>query len=103
MLYVMPLYLFDTKLTWSKFRFTNGQYDIAFNAWQQRTAINITGAAFAANGVAIAANGVSIAATGEPIAAKGEAIVTYRCNRIKCPRLDCPPASKLSIRVIITP
>ena len=26
-----------------------------------------------------------------------------RCNRLQCPRLDCPPACKLHIRVIITP
>ena len=26
-----------------------------------------------------------------------------RCNRLKCTRLDCPPACKLPIRVIITP
>ena len=26
-----------------------------------------------------------------------------RCNRLKCPRLDCPPACKLPRKVIITP
>ena len=27
----------------------------------------------------------------------------YRCNRLKCPRLYCPPACKFPIRIITTP
>ena len=28
---------------------------------------------------------------------------SYRCNRLKCPRLDGPPACKLRIGIIRTP
>ena len=29
--------------------------------------------------------------------------VVIRCNRLKCPRLDCPPAYTFPIRIITTP